>query len=202
MDKILEFLHKIQDLKTTLRWGTVESHGRPESTAEHSWRLVMMAYVMAKELDLKINIDRAIKIALVHDLAEAITGDIPADLTHGNKDLTEEKKINEIKAFESFKNSLNAELGDEIYELWMEFENLDTEEGRFVNALDKIEAMIHALDIDLKGFPRFDFIITYADEAVAQYKDLTPLLATIKGEFKNKYVEKGIDWKKEYDLFM
>ena len=198
----MEFLHKIEDLKTTLRWGKVISGNRSESTAEHSWRLAMMAFLLARELKLEIDIDKAIMIALVHDLAEAITGDIPANLTRGNKDLTEEKRINETKAFEKFRDSLNVELGQEINELWLEFEDFDTEEGKFVQGLDKIEAMVHALDIDFNGFSRFDSIITYADEAVERYRPLGILLGKVKNEFKIKYQEKGIEWKDEYNMFI
>lgn len=202
MQQVLKFIHKIEDLKTTLRWGNLVSNNRSESTAEHSWRLVMMAFVVARELRLEINIDKAIKIALVHDLAEAITGDIPAEFTIGNKALTEEKRVNETKAFEDFKELLNTELGHEIYELWLEFENCNTEEGKFVQALDKIEAMVHSLDTDLNGFSRFDLITIYADEAVAQYNQLAPLLQSVKQEFKKRYEEKGIVWQAEYDLFL
>ena len=83
MEKIFDFLHKIENLKNTLRWNKT-SEGRQESTAEHSWRLAIMTLVVAEELKLNIDVNHAIKLALIHDVAEAITGDIDhADIVHG-----------------------------------------------------------------------------------------------------------------------
>ena len=67
LEKIFDFLHKIENLKSTLRYNKTTS-GRNESSAEHSWRLALITLIIADELRLSIDVNRAIKIALVHDL--------------------------------------------------------------------------------------------------------------------------------------
>ena len=73
---ILAFLQAAEQLKDTLRSGTTR-RGRPESTAEHSWRLTLMVMLFEKEL-IGLDLTRLLKLSIVHDLGEAISGDVPA----------------------------------------------------------------------------------------------------------------------------
>ena len=73
---VVEFLRRAERLKTTIRSGYT-SAGRPESVAEHTWRLCLMALVLAPEFP-EVDFARLIKICVVHDLGEAIGGDVPA----------------------------------------------------------------------------------------------------------------------------
>lgn len=73
---IIQFIQNAERLKSTLRSGHT-SQGRPESTAEHSWRLCLLVTLFDRELG---DCDRLklIKMCIVHDLGEAISGDVPA----------------------------------------------------------------------------------------------------------------------------
>jgi putative hydrolase of HD superfamily len=72
----LDFLRQAEKLKVVLR-SSHTSGGRPESTAEHTWRLCLWAIAFADELG-KIDLAKLLKICIVHDLGEAHSGDIPA----------------------------------------------------------------------------------------------------------------------------
>ncbi len=75
IDGTIAFLALAERLKDTLR-NSRTSTGRTESTAEHTWRLALMALLLGPELG--VDAGRLIRICLVHDLAEAFTGDLPA----------------------------------------------------------------------------------------------------------------------------
>ena len=74
--QILNFLREAESLKSTLRSGHTSS-GRLESVAEHTWRLCLLAMALAPEFP-EVDAHRLMKICLIHDLGEALQGDIPA----------------------------------------------------------------------------------------------------------------------------
>lgn len=134
---ILEFIHHTEKLKQELRHSWL-FNGRQESVAEHTWRLALMVMLMAPNLDQKINLPRAIKMAVIHDINEAAVGDVPAFLIEESKN---QKKLEE-KNIIGLKNKYNSSVMDEIYELWKEYEDEKTTEAKFVKALDRLEARI------------------------------------------------------------
>jgi putative hydrolase of HD superfamily len=76
LEGIIDFLQSASALKDTLRTGRTAS-GRQESTADHSWRLCLLVMLLADHLD-TVDLVRLLQLCVVHDLAEAITGDVPA----------------------------------------------------------------------------------------------------------------------------
>ncbi|KAK3087112.1 hypothetical protein FSP39_001846, partial [Pinctada imbricata] len=110
----------------------------PESVAEHMYRMAVLSFLV--ETKYGINKERCIKIALVHDIAECIVGDItPADgLSKAEKRQKEEAAMKEITAL------VNKDIGDEIYSLWLEYEEQSSEEAKFVKDLDKFEMILQA----------------------------------------------------------
>ena len=79
---ILEFLAFTEGVKRELRHSWL-SDGRRESVAEHSWQMALMAMVVHPRLEAPVDLCRALKMILVHDLAEAETGDVPVFETFG-----------------------------------------------------------------------------------------------------------------------
>jgi len=198
MEKIFDFLHKIEKLKFALRFSGRPIKGRQESSAEHSWRLTLMIFVFAEELKLDINVNHAIKIALVHDLAEAVTGDIDAlDIADG-KVKKEEKEEMETEAMEELKRTLPEKMGADIYALWQEYEAGETREAKFVKALDKIETMTQVYEAGHEFYIRPDFIPSYADKTVKNFPELTEALMMVKRKLKTEYAKGNLEWKEEY----
>lgn len=197
-EKIFNFLHQVENLKSTLRYNFTKA-GRKESTAEHSWRLALLSFVVAREAGIEIDIARATKIAIAHDLAEAITGDIDAvKIAEGKIDKATKDKW-ELTAMKKLKKYLPQEAGKEIFGLWQEYQQGQTREAKFIKALDKIETLTQIAEMGYKRYDKPQFIANYADKAVADYPALKPALKVIKKELKREFGKGGIEWKKEYD---
>ena len=126
LKKIFEFLHLAGRLKEVERYNQ-KKNGQKESVADHCWRLSLMAFLLAEEIGLNINLFRAVKIAIVHDITESLTGDIDAILVMEGKVSKEEKRGLEESAIEEIKNILPSEAGEEICGLWTEYEACQTE---------------------------------------------------------------------------
>jgi putative hydrolases of HD superfamily len=133
----LAFLQQAERLKDTLRSGHT-SGGRRESTAEHSWRLALFAMLLEDELP-GLDFARILKLCVVHDLGEAIHGDIPAiDQTPDMPD----KSARERADLATLAAPLPARLRDQLLALWDEYDAAATPEARIVKGLDKLETMI------------------------------------------------------------
>lgn len=80
MQEILSFLTLAEKLKTTLRHSWTNDPARQESTAEHSWMICLLAMVLFGKTKLQLDQLKVLKMLVIHDLAEAITGDIPLSM--------------------------------------------------------------------------------------------------------------------------
>jgi putative hydrolase of HD superfamily len=140
MHKELAFLNIAQNLKMELRHSWL-SDNRQESVAEHSWRLALMAMRYADKLDQPVDIALCLKYAIIHDLAEATAGDIPVFNCQTVAE-REAKFCAEQQAMLAIKALLDDEQGDELYALWLAYEQQQDYEGKFIKALDKLEVHI------------------------------------------------------------
>jgi putative hydrolase of HD superfamily len=158
-EKLLEFFGLVGKLKETKRTGWINRKiPNAESVADHCFRMAIIAMLLAKKA--KVNQNRAVKMAIVHDLAEAITGDIPRDRIddYGNsvgikpnysdkqKHEAEEKALLEMVKLLDKKNS------KEIISLGKEYKQRKTKLSCFVKELDRLELMLQALEYK-KQFP-------------------------------------------------
>lgn len=198
-DKLLDFYEVSNNLNKVFRYSEYKELSNTQSTASHSWRLSLMTLTLAKELNLDIDVDKAVKIAIVHDIAESITGDVDYSKVYTNKISVEEKSEAEKNAIFQLKKSLSLTIGNEIEDLWKEYEHKNSDEAKFVYALDKIEALIYICEA---GKPPHipDMIARYADKSVENYPLLKPFLKSVKNKLKILFEKHGIIWKKEYDL--
>lgn len=142
----IDFLTLCHRLKTTKRKGWI-NHGirGPESIADHMYRMSLMALIVG---DLPgVNRERCIKIAIVHDIAEAIVGDItPSDgVPKHEKSRREQAALNEM--CEVLGGGMRAE---EIKELWAEYENNASLEANLVKDFDKVEMILQALEYEME----------------------------------------------------
>ena len=137
----IAFLNKIEKLKCNTRHSWTSS-GRRESVAEHSWRLSVMAMLAADEYP-ELDINKVIKMCLIHDFGEAITGDVPSFLK------SEENEREEEKAIEGLLSMLPPGLRDELSELFKEMNDMETDEAKLYKALDNLEAVVSHNEADL-----------------------------------------------------
>lgn len=159
--ELLRVLHTAERLKDETRH-CYTSGGRRESVAEHSWRLALTALFLRDEFP-ALDMDRVIRMCLIHDLGECFTGDIPSFLKSGGD---EER---ERSALETWVASLPAPYSVELKTLYAEMDALETDEARLYKALDKLEAVIQHNESDIATWlPReYELNLTYADENVA-----------------------------------
>lgn len=140
IDSLLRFFHHAGRLKETARAGwKLRGIDRPESVADHSFRLALLALVLAPRTDPPVDVQRCVAMALVHDLAESIVGDI----TPYDGVAAEEKRRREEEAMRRL-DSLAPGAG--LMELWAEYDAAATAEARFVKELDKLETAMQAAE--------------------------------------------------------
>ena len=124
----LEFLRQAERLKDVLR-SARSSGGRQESTAEHTWRLCLMAMMLEEGLT-GLNFARILKLCVIHDLGEAIHGDVPAiDQTPGS-----DKGAQERQDLLALASPLDAPARAQLLALWDDYENAASPEARAVKA--------------------------------------------------------------------
>jgi putative hydrolase of HD superfamily len=155
LDGILDFLRAAERLKTTVRTGYTTT-GERESVAEHTWRLCLMAMVVQPEFP-DVDFARLVKMCIVHDLGEAIGGDVsaPEQARRLAMDPATAKSAAERKDLLTLLSPLPAVRQEEIVTLWDEYEAAATPEARLAKALDKLETILQHTQGD--NPPGFDY---------------------------------------------
>lgn len=170
----LEILHTAERLKDATRH-CYTSGGRHESVAEHSWRISLMAYWISDEFP-QADMNKVLRMCLIHDLGEAFTGDIPTFL----KTSSDEKREDELLA--EWVSTLPEPFREEMAALYKEMSERKTLEARIFKALDSLEALIQHNESDLGTWSEneFDLNMHYADDKVAFSPYLTSLRELIR----------------------
>jgi putative hydrolase of HD superfamily len=166
----LTFLREAERLKSVLR-SAYTATGQQESTAEHSWRLCLMAMVFESEFA-GLNTAKLLKLCVLHDLGEALHGDVPAVLQH----LAPHKSAMERADLQTLMQSLPATIYTEFLGLWDEYENASSAEAVIVKGLDKLETILqHNQGANPAGFD-YGFNLAYGQKYMAAH----PLLLQIR----------------------
>ncbi len=139
LDKQFDFLREIDQLKSVIRKSPLIDQSRKENSAEHSWHLAMYALILKDSSEKEINIERVIKMLLIHDIVEIDAGDHPLHETIDNS-LQEEA---EQKAAERIFSLLPDRQGNELKALWYEFEAAESNDAVFAKSLDRLQPLIH-----------------------------------------------------------
>lgn len=199
IEQIVDFLHRVENLKSTLRYCHTTT-GRKESSAEHSWRLALMVFMAAEGSGIKIDMDRAMRMALVHDIAEAITGDIDFAVITEGRMTKKEKQDLEIKAINELAGILPEKRGEEIKSLWEEYEDGKTDEARFVKALDKIETLLQIGEMGYEKYDKPELIGIYGNKEIKNCPELLEMMRQAKNVLKVEFEKGNIPWGKEYEI--
>lgn len=159
MDKLLEFFEEVERLKRTPRSGwSYYGIKSPESVAEHSFMVAILTFIFGRLLEKegeKLSLDKAIKMALIHELGETKIGDLHLKAREYLKECVHEA---EWKAVLDTVSLLPSSLSSEIRELFKEFEAGETKEAKLVRALDKVELLIQAYIYGKSGYKNLDKI--------------------------------------------
>ena len=155
---IISFIEELECLKNTTRTAWT-SQGKQESAAEHTFRVALFVLVMGEQFP-NLNLFRALKLALIHDLGEAYVGDFSATL---NIDPKVKLKAEE-EGLERLIQSLQDETRSKITALFQEYNEGMTAEARFVKAIDKLETLIQHNQGDNPANFDYDFNLKYGRE--------------------------------------
>jgi putative hydrolase of HD superfamily len=130
-EALLPFLKEVDHLKAVQRQTLVHSGERKENSAEHSWHLALAVLVFRDLAAEEIDIGRALKMALLHDLVEIDAGDTFVYANRANKNEKERAALDRVMAL------LPDSLGNEFRNAWLEFDANESAEAKFVSALDR-----------------------------------------------------------------
>jgi putative hydrolase of HD superfamily len=166
----LDFIRRAERLKDTVRSGHTTA-GRSESVAEHTWRLALLIMTFADLLP-GIDLLRLLKICILHDLGEAVGGDIPAPMQIG----TAAKATKERSDFEALLGNLPSHIRTEFLAMWDDYEDVQSHEAEVAKAFDKIETILqHNQGRNPEGFD-YAFNLEYG----RRYTDAVPIAAEIR----------------------
>lgn len=176
----LAFLRHAERLKNTTRTAWT-SAGHRESVAEHTWRLCLMAMVLERELP-SLDIVRLLKLCVIHDLGEAIGGDISAKLQpEGGK--AEQERRDLLELLEPLPDGTRTE----IVGLWDEYEAAASPEARVAKALDKLETIMQHNQGDNPAEFDYAFNLGYGREYTADH----PLIVAIREALDHETEERA-----------
>lgn len=147
-DRLLAVILEANELKTIPRMGwRVRGVADGESVAEHSYAVALTCMILADRMRLDIDVEKLLRIALLHDLPEHMLGDIhaPAAAVLGE----ETKEAAELRILERLFDGL--EDRERYVELWKEFAGRSSIEGRLVRAVDKLEMFTQAYQYESAG---------------------------------------------------
>jgi len=157
---LLEILTTAEKLKCATRHSDTSS-GRRESVAEHSWRLALMALLCEDEFP-KADMNKVIRMCLIHDLGEAFTGDIPTFEKNCQNEMDEGKLLRQwISSFpEPYRGEWLA--------LLEEMDARESQEAKIYKALDNLEAVIQHNEADIASWLplEYDLQLTYGSDKV------------------------------------
>ncbi len=176
--QFIQILTQSANLKKNTRHCWIDSD-RKESVADHSWRISLMAMLLSHEEEFQdYDMNKVVRMCMIHDLGESFTGDIPTfEKTEDDNQTEEDILIQWVKTFP-----------DEVKEEWLclyqEMIELQTNEAKLYKALDKLEALISHNESDLSTWLplEYDLQLTYGKENMEFSKTLVEI---------RKYVD---DW--------
>ena len=141
LEKCFEFILEVEKLKAVERRTKPLGLDRYENSAEHSWQAALLALVLAKYANEDLNVEKVVKMMLVHDIGEIDADDVFFFDDAGRADAKEK----ELAAMKRIFGLLPEEKAAELFALWNEFENGTSNEAKFARAMDRAMPVLQNL---------------------------------------------------------
>lgn len=191
LESQLQFLLEIDKVKGILRQSVILGDTkRRENDAEHSWHMAICAMVLKEYVELNnINMEKVLKMILIHDLVEIYAGDIPAYAVFSQEDKTKK----EMEAAEKIFSFLPMEQKKEFMNLWLEFDSLETNDAKYANVFDRFQGFMQNITSDGHTWRKFNpsrEMVINRMKPIAMYAPI--VYKEIVYKKINEYIEKGI----------
>ena len=181
LDQQLRFTAEIDKMTSILRRTMLVDGSRRENDAEHSWHIAVMAMIFEEYAAEPVDISRAVKMCVVHDLIEIYAGDTFAYDAAGNADKAER----EVAAADKLFAQLPKEQGAEIRSLWEEFDAMQTPDAKYAACMDRLQPFLHNTLTGGHTWVESGTARPSVEKRMAVIKDFMPEVY--------KWVEKNID---------
>lgn len=183
--RLLEIIHTAGRLKDVTRHAYT-SCGRHESVAEHSWRIALTAMFLKDEFP-HLDIDKVVRMCLIHDLGEIFTGDIPTFAK------TDADTLAEDELLDQWVGGMPSPVCEEMRALYAEMNALETDEAKLYKALDKLEAVIQHNESPINTWEplEYDLNRSYAYENMAFSPYMMRLRKCVREETEDKIRREG-----------
>lgn len=185
-ETLLKFMGIAEKLKCNTRHSWTSS-GRHESVAEHSFRLVVFAWLVKEEFT-ELDMDKVIKMCIFHDFGEALTGDIPSFEKQDSDREKEDLAVKEIL------NVLPSPYREELSDLFMEMNALETEEAKLYKSLDRLEAVIQHDEADISTWLplEYELQLKYGEKDAKHFKYMKELQEYMKEVTREKIRKESV----------
>lgn len=187
-EKQLKFITEIDRMKHILRRTLLVDGSRRENDAEHSWHIGVMAMLLREYADPAVDVERVVKMCLVHDLIEIYAGDTFAFDVSANVDKAEREKASADKLYAL----LPPEQGSELRALWEEFDAEQTLDAQYAAAMDHLQPFIHNVMTDGHTWKEGHVTREQVYARMAIVKAATPALWPFVENSINQGIEAGI----------
>lgn len=184
--QILNFYTLAEKLKTTLRHSWLSEKNRQESVAEHTWMMGVLAVILMPQMKQKLDEQKVLKMILIHDLAEAVTADMPVWQGQQNK---VQKEAAEREAIHQIFQSIDSEISQELLQIWEEYEERTSFEARFVKAIDTLDVITQHNLAPIESWDDNDYLWQISSLQDAFF-DVDPFLRQIKDTIDEWSIEK------------
>lgn len=170
LNKILDFTIEIDKMTHIARQTLLLDKSRRENDAEHSWHISVMALLFKDYAIKPFNLEKSIKMLLVHDLVEIYAGDTFAFDKEGYK----VKDTKEAAAAEKLYSILPEQQGKMLKSLWQEFEGMQSPEAKFASCMDRLQPFLHNTLTDGHTWVKGKVCKTQVEERLKVVKEFMP----------------------------
>ena len=181
LDQQLRFTAEVDKMTQVFRRTMLVNKSRRENDAEHSWHIALMCLLFEEYTVEKVNVERAVKMCVVHDLIEIYAGDTFAYDAKGNLDKAER----EAAAADKLYAQLPAEQGNELRTLWEEFDAMQTADSKYAACMDRLQPFLHNTLTDGHTWTESGTNRAAVEKRMSIVKDFMPQVY--------KWVEENID---------
>lgn len=165
LDQQLAFLQEADRLKTVERATTLADGSRRENSAEHSWHLTLYALVLSDHAGPEVDVDRALRMLILHDLVEIDAGDNPIFAEVDAATMAQQEQAAADRIF----GLLPDDLAQGLREVWEEFEAAQTPTAQFAKALDRFQPPMQNLASGGGSWSEYDVTLDRIEARVAPH---------------------------------